>query len=72
METEGIWKWTDDTSFSFTGWRKNNPIGAKDEPNGGRTENCLELIHIVHVFIDYYWNDRDCSDTMKYICKISK
>ena len=60
LDTEGNWKWTDNTSLSFTDWRK-------EEPNGGETENCLELIRVENSF----WNDRQCSDPLYFICKIS-
>jgi len=60
LDTEGNWKWTDNTSLSFTDWRK-------EEPNGEETENCLELIRVENSF----WNDRQCSDPLYFICKIS-
>ena len=51
------------------------------EPNGGRTENCLEFWNVGDSCDDFchdvlkrgeYWNDLSCNRNLPYVCKIDK
>ena len=56
-DTEGKFTWTDKTPYSFNKWTQPN------EPNGNRTENCVEMRQ------DGTWNDFACKRTRPYVCK---
>ena len=58
-KNEGIWKWTDGTSFSFTDW-------GPGEPDGGKGD-CLEKQNSRNG----WWNDRLCTDQLKFMCKVT-
>ncbi|KAA8590712.1 hypothetical protein FQN60_014646, partial [Etheostoma spectabile] len=59
-ETEGTWKWVDGTPLNESYW-------ASKEPNGGRTENCVELQNFV---FENSWNDVNCSAPLYSICEV--
>ena len=48
--TEGVWVWSDGSSFSYTNW-------GSGEPNGGGRENCA---HFNWTMGSYQWNDTPC------------
>ena len=59
VETDGYWKWSYTRrreQYTFTSWNSG-------EPNGGTSENCGATRK------DGRWNDRQCSDTLKYVCE---
>ena len=58
---EGIWRWTDDSVLIYQKW-----YTYTHEPNGGRSENCLQLApsHTT-------WNDNDCSTKLPFICQFN-
>ena len=59
ISQDGIWRWTDDSVLTYQKWNT-------DEPNGGRSENCLQL------YPSYTkWNDKDCSTELPFICQFN-
>ncbi|XP_029911337.1 CD209 antigen-like protein C [Myripristis murdjan] len=56
-ETEGVWKWVDGSSLSYTFW-------ASGEPNDRGGEDCVELSQGRDGF-----NDESCSDKLPWICQ---
>ena len=76
---EGIWEWSDGSTFDYYNWYTGD-IGDL-EPNGGRTENCLEFWNVGDSCNDLchdvlkkeeYWNDVSCNRHLPYVCKIDK
>jgi hypothetical protein len=55
-DDEGMWLWTDRTAATWFHW-----IGA--EPNGERTENCVEVRTVRG------WNDRPCNYDRRFVCE---
>jgi len=54
-QSEGVWLWSDSTSWNFTNW-------PRDEPNNKHeAEHCLEF--------KYKWNDNKCSSKLPSVCK---
>uniref|UniRef100_A0A667ZSC8 C-type lectin domain-containing protein n=1 Tax=Myripristis murdjan TaxID=586833 RepID=A0A667ZSC8_9TELE len=56
-ETEGVWKWVDGSSLSYTFW-------ASGEPNDRGGEDCAELSQGRDGF-----NDESCSNKLPWICQ---
>ncbi|KAM7404399.1 hypothetical protein PAMP_011744 [Pampus punctatissimus] len=55
---EGVWTWSDGSTFEFTGW-------AKDEPNNkGSAEHCMEM----NLKERDYVNDEGCNERRSFIC----
>ncbi|CAH2273536.1 Hypothetical predicted protein [Pelobates cultripes] len=51
-----MWKWLDGTELTFTNW-------ASGEPNNyGNKEHCGEIL-------SGPWNDRNCDDSVNFICR---
>ena len=61
ISQEGIWRWTDDSVLTYQKWDTDY-----HEPNGGRSENCLQL-YPSHT----KWNDKDCSTELPFICQFN-
>lgn len=62
VDREGVWKWdTTGELFTYTSWL------SKDEPNGGRAENCMELRMVA--WDHTLWNDANCENKKRYICE---
>lgn len=59
--SEGTWIWVNGEATAYTNWKGG-------EPNGGNTENCVEInrFHPTRT-----WNDGDCSQSLPYICEIN-
>ena len=61
---EGVWTWTDGTSWNFTYW-------TKGEPNDGlsavKSEDCLSLN--TDSWSNGHWNDISCDHEYPFICK---
>lgn len=58
INAEGQWAWRKDArKITYTTWRSG-------EPNGGRTENCLQAYRG-----DGTWNDLPCTRKIAYICE---
>ena len=55
---EGVFAWTDGTSFSKTFWNTGEPN------NLGGNENCL------HSWASGMWNDISCTNAFHYVCKL--
>lgn len=63
-EKEGVWKWaTTGKKFTYSSWLN------KDEPNGGETENCMEMRLVTRERC--FWYAADCKAKKKYICEMS-
>lgn len=63
-KTEGQFIWeTKNTTVMYSNW-------PKDEPNGGRNENCIELNWSNAEGIT--WNDCDCAGKRRFICEKGK
>ena len=67
IRVEGQYVWVSGVQNSYINWRK---IGPNPEPNGGRKENCGQ---IVELFNGYHWeglwNDYTCGTQLNFICE---
>ncbi|RXN28931.1 galactose-specific lectin nattectin-like protein [Labeo rohita] len=54
---EKQWLWSDGTAYDYTNW-------CHGEPNGGGSENCVEI----NWTSNYCWNDKSCSSSLSYVC----
>ncbi|XP_053335451.1 C-type lectin domain family 4 member K-like [Clarias gariepinus] len=59
-DTEGEWKWVDNTRLSTKFW-------ASGEPNGAKNENCVVTGHKTDPVLD--WADYPCNDKFVWICE---
>ena len=59
-----IWRYPIWNITRYRNWYKN-------EPNGGRSENCVELIAGLKYFLQWNgrWNDKSCDERMSFICQ---
>ncbi|XP_063406023.1 CD209 antigen-like protein E [Mytilus trossulus] len=63
IETEGQWRWTsDNTGISSSYWQY-------PEPNGERTENCVNFCKKTCQQKAYGWNDLPCDYPTGYVCE---
>ncbi|XP_027880148.1 CD209 antigen-like protein E [Xiphophorus couchianus] len=65
IETEGSWKWVDDTPLTqllTKHWSKKQPDNGGGDPYWGE-EDCA------HINTEKLWNDRNCSSSMQWICE---
>uniref|UniRef100_A0A3B5QNG6 CD209 antigen-like protein C n=2 Tax=Xiphophorus maculatus TaxID=8083 RepID=A0A3B5QNG6_XIPMA len=65
METEGSWKWVDDTPLTqllTKHWEQPQPDNGGGDPKWGE-EDCA------HITIYKLWNDRKCSASLQWICE---
>ncbi|XP_070684545.1 C-type lectin domain family 4 member M-like [Pempheris klunzingeri] len=58
-QTDGRWKWVDGTPMTKSYW-------GSGEPNGGKSENCVEAKHFNN---ENSWNDVGCSASRTWICE---
>uniref|UniRef100_A0A3Q3LI79 Ladderlectin-like n=1 Tax=Mastacembelus armatus TaxID=205130 RepID=A0A3Q3LI79_9TELE len=56
--TQGKWKWTDGTPFTYTNWAPGQPDNWKDD------ENCLQISTEGR----WFWNDLDCQTPLPSVC----
>jgi hypothetical protein len=61
ITSEGTWKWTDGTPYSYTYW-------YSSRPDGGTGENCVVFFRNNWVG-GGYWDDRPCTDARYYMCE---
>ncbi|XP_053335427.1 C-type lectin domain family 4 member M-like [Clarias gariepinus] len=59
-ETEGEWKWVDNTTLNITFWASREPN------NSGGDEDCAE---IYSGDTGNFWNDKKCSEKINWICE---
>ncbi len=65
---EGVWRWEDGAQF-WMGAVGGMPVGglytrwATSEPNGGSSENCLEI------YSTGGWNDKPCASSNPFVCE---
>ena len=68
-EKEGVFQWGINTNVStdYVNWHTTFP----KQPNGGTSENCVELIPAIKFNRrwDGKWNDYSCSLTNSFICQ---
>ncbi|XP_032424163.1 CD209 antigen-like protein C isoform X2 [Xiphophorus hellerii] len=65
IETEGSWKWVDDTPLNqllTKHWSNTQPDNGGGDPQWGE-EDCA------HIQTNKLWNDRKCSSSMQWICE---
>ncbi|XP_073479348.1 uncharacterized protein [Aquarana catesbeiana] len=66
-DPDGTWRWVDRTPYNITPkfWGKDQPDDWKDHnfKGGEKGEDCATLRD------GYDWNDRHCSEKIKYICE---
>ena len=60
-ETDGTWIWNDGNTGNINYYYNN---WESDEPNGGTSENCIELRTSLE------WNDASCSNNKKFVCNL--
>jgi len=69
IASEDDWEWSAGDAVSFTNWESG-------EPNGGTSENCVEMYHDgAAPHIHGIWNDLDCSftgHTGGYACQLTR
>ncbi|XP_053474751.1 LOW QUALITY PROTEIN: CD209 antigen-like [Ictalurus furcatus] len=56
-DTEGVWKWVDDTPLTTSFW-------SDGEPNNAGDEDCAEIMGWKNS-----WNDRSCSASVRCTCE---
>uniref|UniRef100_A0A3B5R8K8 C-type lectin domain-containing protein n=1 Tax=Xiphophorus maculatus TaxID=8083 RepID=A0A3B5R8K8_XIPMA len=61
IETEGSWKWVDDTPLTKH-WAKKQPDNGGGDPQWGE-EDCAQILTYK------LWNDCKCSSSMQWICE---
>ena len=59
-ESEGVWKWSDGSTWEFTNWGR---IGGIEQPSNHTGQNCLEY-HISN----WDWNDNNCLLHRNFLC----
>ncbi|XP_023192346.1 CD209 antigen-like protein C [Xiphophorus maculatus] len=65
IETEGSWKWVDDTPLTqllTKHWAKKQPDNGGGDPQWGE-EDCAQILTYK------LWNDCKCSSSMQWICE---
>ncbi|XP_077972802.1 lectin-like [Styela clava] len=60
IRNEGIWVWSDGVNESP------NSLWDAPEPNGGRTENCVEVVFYNSTFVG---NDAPCTLFRRFVCE---
>ena len=60
-KSDGVWKWTDESSAIFTSWAIGEPSGEGD---------CVSFDHLINNNGPYPWNDQSCYAIHKYVCEI--
>lgn len=63
QEIEGTFKWHSQAPYNYSNFKKPN------EPNGGTSENCMEVHTVTQK--DLLWNDADCGIRNTFICEIT-
>ena len=61
-EKQGIWKWTDQSTWSFENWAENQT-----------NKNCLSYSSTVITptkNIQSKWKARDCNERLQYVCSV--
>jgi len=64
MGSEGEHLWDDQTALSYSNWEPGQPDDAGQFLWWGG-EDCVEM----NVGYSYRWNDADCDEQNKYICR---
>ena len=57
-QQDGVFRWVDGSSFSFTGW-------APGQPDDGAGVDCIEKRNDGAG----QWYDRHCADSLRYLCE---
>ena len=57
MQMEGVWRWSDGSTWKFSAWKQG-------QPNNGSKEHCL--IQVGHNVKE--WNDYWCTDENNFVC----
>ena len=57
IDNEGIYSWTDGSNYDYNNW-------YSGEPNGGSTENCIEISS----GLNQQWNDVPCTNNLYFLC----
>ena len=65
-DAEGNWEWIDGSEWNFPHWSSQAQNKAKQQPDGGVGQNCLQIYHGIHARNG--WNDQYCYTTLPYIC----
>ena len=60
--SQGRWKWVTGENWAYTYWNNG-------EPNGGTSENCLEMREYAHDDRMYVWNDYPSSRELSFVCE---
>ena len=63
-KVEGEFVWVSGVQNFYTNWN-----GKSHEPNGGRRENCGEIILKMVTYWNGLWNDDECGDQKNFICE---
>uniref|UniRef100_A0A669B976 C-type lectin domain-containing protein n=1 Tax=Oreochromis niloticus TaxID=8128 RepID=A0A669B976_ORENI len=61
-ETEGVWKWVDETPLTASFWYSGEPNNFK-----GRNEDCVVINH--YYSNENNWNDAVCENEYSWLCE---
>ncbi|KAG7313984.1 hypothetical protein KOW79_022480 [Hemibagrus wyckioides] len=59
-DTEGVWKWVDNTPLTTAYWDEGQPNNEHNQ------EDCAEIMGFPET---KPWNDRNCSDSKLWVCE---
>ncbi|KAI3355671.1 hypothetical protein L3Q82_004263 [Scortum barcoo] len=65
-EKEGVWKWIDETPLTQAYWWNRKPDNGGVSQQWGE-EDCVKII--VGMKMEENWNDRQCEDSLQWICE---
>ncbi|KAI3356028.1 hypothetical protein L3Q82_017307 [Scortum barcoo] len=65
-KAKGVWKWIDETPLTQEYWWNRKPDNGGGDPRWGE-EDCVQIV--VDMKMEENWNDRQCEDSLQWICE---